>query len=136
MQDALYIVSAIIAFTFVAICWALWMARRRSRQLSTVASALGFSFQAKDSTLLGSGLGEVPLFALASLCLGTVSNILSGSADAMNVTILDCEYRTGGAARPGEQREYRQTVACFWGQGLASFTLQPSTGMPPHFALG
>jgi len=136
MQVALYLVSVIIAFTVVAICWTLWMARRRTRQLSTVASALGFSFQAKDSTLLDSALGEVPLFALASICLGTVSNVLRGSADEMKITILDCEYRTGGTARPSEQREYRQTVACFSGQGLASFTLQPSAGMPPHFALG
>ena len=134
MREAFYLFGGVIALTFIAVCWMVGMARRRTKQMAGVARKLGFSFEPDGHALLEQrGLSEAPLFALASICHGRISNVLTGKAGGVNLTVLDFSYQTGGTA--GEQRDYAQTAVCVAMEGLPTFTLHPGTDMPPRFAL-
>ncbi len=132
MRDVLYLFAAVIGFTVLAIAWTVLRARRRTRRLAALAPALGFAFEPSGDAALQPGLADAPVFALAFLCHGRIANVLSGSVQGRKVTVVDCSYRTGGAA--GEQRVYSQTIACFPVAGLPDFTLHPQAGIPPRFA--
>lgn len=128
MQPEFFAVAAaFLAVTALIVCaigWALAKQRRRARRMREAARRIGFSFGRDGQTLLDEGLTNIPIFSLASLRHGEISNLLRGQGGSFSIVICDYHYWTGGG---GRRFDYKQTVFCFDVQGtqLTDFSLRP-----------
>jgi hypothetical protein len=111
-----------VAALLVAAGLLSWLSeRKRTQDLKALAASLKFSFSATD----GAVPGAVGLFHLFSQGRSqNVTNIMRGSANDIDVSIMDYRYTTGSGRNA---HTWKQTVIVFQSPllNLPSFALRP-----------
>lgn len=117
MEDFL-IIGIMIASVPIVVIIFRYHENKRTEALKAVANSLDLSFSKKGNKSLLSSQGQFQLFSLHSW--RKVSNVMSGSINEIDVTIMDYRYQYG------RHKRY-QTVILFQSTllRLPSFVLQP-----------
>jgi hypothetical protein len=125
VHSILLVFGAVLALTIVAVIWTLIRGRRRGASLAATAQRIGFSFEPDGRSLLEEGIAQVPIFALASIRQGELSNLLRGEVGSSPLIACDCHYWTGHAGTG--RSDHEQTVFCFrmGDESLPDFILRP-----------
>ena len=117
-----YIVVGVIVVGVIAILISRYYAQKRTEELQAVADSMGLSFSAKADDSFMSAVRHFHLFSQGRS--KQALNVMSGSANDIDVAVFDYQYTTGGGK---SSHTWKQTVVLLRSEMLAlpNFTLRP-----------
>jgi hypothetical protein len=120
-MNPLFFFAGIAAFIVTAILLSWLYERKRTQDLKALAASLKFSFSATDDAVLNA---MSPFYLFSQGRSQKVANIMRGSANNIDVIIMDYQYTTGSGKN---SHTWKQTVIAFRSPllNLPSFTLRP-----------
>ena len=112
----------IIGGVVVSIAIGIWMERKRTLELQSIAEGMGLQFHPSESGGLRSKLDSFPLFQSGRS--RTFQNVISGTTQDVQVALFDYKYTTGSGKN---NTVHRQTVMAFGSNQLhlPHFVLRP-----------
>jgi hypothetical protein len=120
-----YIIIPAIVAAIAVIAFLSWRhEKKRTQAMEDFARSLRFSFAGKGDPSLVSSLSRFRLFSQGHARRAT--NVMAGSADDIDVTMMDYRYTTGGGR---SSHTWRQTAVLFHSGllQLPAFVLRPES---------